>query len=153
MIAAAKTMQSDWPFLEETFQKWMAARKEPFPARLKADEVFKERVAEAKSKKILSVAFIDGGLDRLAGREAAALANLRLGMTMVALQRHFVAHGNQYPASLGELVPALLPSVPQDPFDGQALRYDRKGDGYELHSIGPEAAKPISFKVVKPPKE
>jgi hypothetical protein len=98
------------------------------------------------------VAFIDAGFDRMAGKEAAALANLRMGMTMVALERHRAAHGNQYPASLNELVPALLPSVPQDPFDGQALRYGPKGEGYELHSIGPEAAKPISYKVVKPPK-
>jgi hypothetical protein len=44
----------------------------------------------------------------------------------------------RYPASLQELVPAYLPEVPLDVYDGQPLRYQRRGDGFVLYSIGPD---------------
>ncbi|MBI1840934.1 MAG: hypothetical protein HYR88_08810, partial [Verrucomicrobia bacterium] len=44
----------------------------------------------------------------------------------------------RYPAALAELAPALLASPPQDPFDGQPLRYALKAGGYLLYSIGPD---------------
>jgi hypothetical protein len=43
-----------------------------------------------------------------------------------------------YPATLNELVPAYLPTIPQDVFDNKPLRYKRDGATYKLWSIGPD---------------
>lgn len=57
------------------------------------------------------------------------------GRVGCALELHRMAHGS-FPAALGELVPALLPAVPIDPWDGQPLRYERTETGYRLWAIG-----------------
>jgi hypothetical protein len=56
-------------------------------------------------------------------------------IAVVALERYRLAHG-EYPASLGVLVPSVLPGLPFDPVDGQPLRYVRTASGYALYSIG-----------------
>ncbi len=40
------------------------------------------------------------------------------------------------PTQLTDLVPRYLVQVPQDPFDGQAIRYRRLKKGYVVYSIG-----------------
>ncbi|HEY3285354.1 MAG TPA: hypothetical protein VGN26_24030 [Armatimonadota bacterium] len=64
------------------------------------------------------------------------------GMAAVslALRAYQLAHG-AYPASLNALVPAYLPSAPDDPFAAQpqSLRYRKQGNGYLLYSVGPDA--------------
>ncbi|MFH1811864.1 MAG: hypothetical protein ABIJ09_24210 [Pseudomonadota bacterium] len=57
--------------------------------------------------------------DRVRARRA--LLGLRLGM-LAFLQQH----AGSYPASLGDLVPEVLPEVPVDPYSGEALVYDRE---------------------------
>jgi hypothetical protein len=55
---------------------------------------------------------------------------------MLALER-FRRANMTYPAALTELVPAYLPSVPNDPFDGKPLKYFRTAaGGYRAYSIG-----------------
>jgi hypothetical protein len=53
----------------------------------------------------------------------------------IAVERHRLAHGS-YPASLAELVPAYLPTVPVDQFDGKALRYKVVDGKPLLYSVG-----------------
>ncbi len=61
-------------------------------------------------------------LPRLLARERTSLAITR---ALVALREHRDSRGS-LPASLDELVPALLPSVPLDGLDGSPLRYSRE---------------------------
>lgn len=71
-------------------------------------------------------------------REAAVAANELLA-TQLALHAYHLGHG-RYPATLAQLVPVDLPSVPVDPFsDGDSLRYRLTKSGYLLYSIGPDA--------------
>jgi len=42
------------------------------------------------------------------------------------------------PETLQALVPAFLPSIPQDPFDGKPLRFKKLSAGYVIYSVGPE---------------
>jgi hypothetical protein len=58
-------------------------------------------------------------------RAEASIAVLRTG---IALERHHLKHGS-YPSALQDLVPAYLPTLPTDPFDGNPLRYQRMPDG------------------------
>lgn len=52
-----------------------------------------------------------------------------------AIESYHRAH-HAWPADLSTLVPALLPSLPVDPFDGKPLRYKVSADGPLLYSIG-----------------
>ncbi len=64
-------------------------------------------------------------------------ARLRCAVAACAVERYRLEHGD-WPASLSALVPALLPAVPDDPCDGQPLRYRRLADGVVIYSIGPD---------------
>jgi hypothetical protein len=70
--------------------------------------------------------------------EAECLARLRIGSTVLALERYRAAHMNRYPTGLSELVPEYLKTAPTDPFDGESMRYRAKSDSYSLYSIGPD---------------
>jgi hypothetical protein len=71
--------------------------------------------------------FFTGVSDRAARRTIAAL---------LAVERYRLAHKGALPVSLKSLVPALLPSVPEDPYaPGQPLVYRRVPDGYLIYSV------------------
>jgi hypothetical protein len=72
----------------------------------------------------------------LPGRIAEAETRRRILVTAVAIERYRGLHG-VYPPSLDKLVPELLPDVPTDFMDGQALRYRLSGGGcFVLYSVG-----------------
>jgi hypothetical protein len=52
-------------------------------------------------------------------------ANIRLTALYLALRAYHLDHDGALPDSLSALVPAYLPALPLDPFDGQPLRYSR----------------------------
>jgi hypothetical protein len=66
-----------------------------------------------------------------------ALAHVRTGTAAVAVARFRLAHGGSLPSSLDELVPALLPRVPVDPFSGSAIKYARRDGEFIVYSVGP----------------
>ena len=63
-------------------------------------------------------------------------ATLRLLMVELAL-RNYQLTQNALPDRLDQLVPAILPEIPRDPFDpaGGPLRYKKMHDGYLLYSV------------------
>jgi hypothetical protein len=64
-------------------------------------------------------------------------ANLRGAIVGLALER-FRRAEKRWPAGLKELLPAYLPAVPRDPFDGREMRYRRLPDGAIVYSVGPD---------------
>lgn len=56
-------------------------------------------------------------------------------LAVIAMHVHHRRTG-QWPQSLGELVPHLLPSVPVDRYDGRPLRYEIRDGSPVLYSIG-----------------
>jgi hypothetical protein len=146
-----RNLKSQRAFVEETFNRSIVMRKQSFPERLKTDEYFTSRMAEAKTNDFQFCLMLMPALGKQTSREAGGLATLRVAQTAIALER-FRAANNRYPTTLVELAPAFLPAAPQDPFDGEPLRYKKIGDGYEVNSIGADPAKPITFKMIKPPK-
>jgi hypothetical protein len=146
-----KNLKPERAFAEETYNRALVIHKEPFPDRLKVNEYFASRADEAKSNEFILCAMLLPALGKQATKEATGLTQLRLAQTAIALEKFRLANGS-YPDSLSALAPKFIPTVPADPFDGQPLRYGKVGVGYEMRSVGAEPAKPISFKVVKPPK-
>jgi hypothetical protein len=70
-------------------------------------------------------------------QELTEVAQLSVAHTALAIERYRLSHG-QLPTGLDNLVPVYLPRVPQDPFDGQPLRYRRLEPGFIVYSIGPD---------------
>ena len=56
-------------------------------------------------------------------------------LVALALEVHRGRHGD-WPATLGELTPDLLPSVPRDRFTGESLRYRVAGGEVVVYSVG-----------------
>ena len=55
--------------------------------------------------------------------ELHAVAQLRCAQTAMAVERWRLVHGGALPGSLGELVPAYLAAVPEDPSTGKTVDY------------------------------
>jgi hypothetical protein len=66
-----------------------------------------------------------------------AEAERRMTLAVIGLKRYQCYYGAM-PATLAELAPVFLPSVPFDPMNGQALAYhaDSLGNGFTLYSVG-----------------
>ena len=139
-LQKGERLTAEQEFFEESFQQLMAARKEAFPARLKSDDLGRQLVAEALEKNLVVLDLLLPSLGRRTAVEAECLAQLRLGVTAMALEQFHAARGGRYPASLRELSLRYLTAIPADPFDGQPLRYQKKAGGYVLYSIGPDLA-------------
>jgi hypothetical protein len=58
-----------------------------------------------------------------------------LAVTALAVERYRLARGG-LPQALDQLVPDYLAAVPQDPFDGTPLRYQRTDRGFLVYSVG-----------------
>jgi hypothetical protein len=71
-------------------------------------------------------------------------ADLRAAATGVACERFRVKHG-RWPRELAELVPAFLPAVPLNPFDGKPLGYRVIADRVAVYCFWPDAPMKIDF--------
>lgn len=74
-------------------------------------------------------------MDSTIFREASEVAHVRTAQTALAVECFRGLHG-RLPESLNELVPQFIAAVPQDPFDGQPLRYHLLKKGYVIYSVG-----------------
>ena len=64
------------------------------------------------------------------------LATNRAAVIVVAIERFKRAHGGALPPSLDALVPDYLDTIPEDPFDGQILRFAQSDGSYTVYSVG-----------------
>ncbi len=74
-------------------------------------------------------------MHRFIRTDLAHLTLLRVAGVAMAVEQYRLANGN-LPERLADLVPAFLPDVPLDPYDGRPLRYRRREKGYVVYSIG-----------------
>jgi hypothetical protein len=65
-------------------------------------------------------------------------ARLRCAAAALAAEAYRQTHEGRWPATLRELAPGLLPEVPFDPFDGEALRFQVYDDSVIIYSVGPD---------------
>jgi hypothetical protein len=145
--AFTRNLKSQRAFMEETFNRILLTRRQSVQDRLKTDELFASRCAEAQTNKFLLCGLLMPALTKMAHGEARGLAALRLSRVAIALEQFRLQNGGSYPASLSELSPRFLSTVPGDPFTDGPFSYSRTGRGYILSSVGSnagkETAKPI----------
>ncbi len=93
------------------------------------------RIGAMMNLRLMQGSFASEGR-RLLARAAETEALRRVMVTTLALEQYFLQHSN-YPASLDELVPKYLASMPVDFMDGRELRYRLSLDGRcLLYSLG-----------------
>jgi hypothetical protein len=72
-------------------------------------------------------------------RELDSINQVRMGILILGLAvRAYQLQTGRLPASLDELIPSQLPSIPDDPYsNGQPLKYRLSGNDFQLYSVGP----------------
>jgi hypothetical protein len=121
------------------------ASKQPWPAKLDAAKALEERFPLRRqpfgTRPTLGLApgFFEHGpaadFGRITRQTASTLAQNRICMTVLAIERHRRLRGD-VPNDLEALVPGLLPGVPKDPYTGGPLRYALSGAEYKVYSDG-----------------
>ena len=82
------------------------------------------------------LALVSPSWDRLINGKYELDARYNLTQVLLALKAHRVEK-NKLPDALGDLVPEYLRAIPQDPFDGNNIRYSRTGEKiYSVYSDG-----------------
>jgi hypothetical protein len=74
---------------------------------------------------------------RVAAAYWRSVGQTRCAVAGIACERFRLKHG-RWPATLAELCPEFLPTVPLDPFDGQPLKYAKQPDGIVVHTVAPK---------------
>ena len=113
----------------DLMQKSIDALELPDPDRFKAFEAVRQSVPKnnKQGRYIIREVLI---LEREIERQARA----RLILTALAVERYRLAEGN-LPKSLDNLIPAYMETVPEDPFDGENLRYRKLKTGFVVYSV------------------
>jgi hypothetical protein len=158
----ARRVNADLPLMNAAVEQ----ARQPWPERLQFDAGSRE---PRPTRRILTFP-IDhpaGVLTYLHMRNVESigrmLASVRTSAAAVAVERYRRTHGGRPPASLDQVVPAWLPTVPTDPFSGQPLEYSVQPDRYVVYSVGPNAIddggstisppKPVGAARPEPPKD
>lgn len=110
------------------------------PWRERRNESIEDQISVLKESRLLNIRYLLitqllPALDRASNTAERLLTSRDATQVGIALELYRRRDGT-YPATLEELTPALLPSVPVDPADGSTLRY-RVVDGKPLvYSVG-----------------
>ena len=68
---------------------------------------------------------------------AKARDEAKMGLAQLALAlKIYKAEKGKYPDSLSDLVPEILPELPQDPLTGKDFVYKHEGEGFLVYSLG-----------------
>jgi hypothetical protein len=121
----------------------VAATQQPWPDAFKAADAVRREATGikiqnqsfwAKDRYIITDAILPA-TQALFAATAREIAMRQVADAAIALELYRQEHG-RLPGELSVLVPKYLPHMPQDPFNGEPLRYGVEGDGYLLYSVG-----------------
>jgi hypothetical protein len=136
LLKSTGILHKDKAFYLDVMATNMAAAEAPFPERLTLAQQANTAVLSPPSKFLVFSRILLPALAKAIPRDAEHTARIRTSQTALAVERFRLAHSGKLPASLNDLVPAYLSSLPCDPFDGQPLRYKGLAPGYVVYSIG-----------------
>jgi hypothetical protein len=104
--------------------------------RFAALEVQVDRTSSRKAQLAKILPFLPPDLTKVCNAHLRTHANLAAAETAIACERYRLTH-QRWPESLADVVKAgLLESIPDDPLDGQPLRFARLKDGIAVYSPG-----------------
>ena len=128
-------LQEDFAFALDFMSKLVALVDLPYPQALDAAAGMK--IPAVVDGKIAVSAALLPEPARFVNKGAEAVARLRLARTVLAVERYRLKHDGALPTSLADVTAELSGGVPEDPFDGQPLRYkELPARGYTVYSVG-----------------
>ena len=78
------------------------------------------------------------GSSKVLLRDANHRARVRTALVALGVERYRLLNGGRLPDELTALTPAILQSIPIDPYDGKPVRFKRTDKGYVIYCIGPD---------------
>jgi hypothetical protein len=131
-------LQEDFAFALDFMAKLIAIVDLPYPQALDAAAGLKKPNLQALLDEKLAVsAVLLPEPDRFVNTSAEAVARIRLARTVLSVERYRLKHDGALPTSLADISTELSGGVPEDPFDGQSLRYRKlPTGGYTVYSVG-----------------
>ncbi len=136
LLKSTGILHKDKAFYLDVMATHIAAAEAAFPERLTLAQQANAAGLSPPSKLFIFSRILLPSLARATQRDADHAARVRTAQTAIAVERFRLTHGGNLPGNLNELVPAYLPSIPCDPYDGQPLRFKRLTSGYVVYSIG-----------------
>ena len=128
-------LQEDFAFALDFMSKLVALVDLPYPQALDAAAGMK--IPTVVDGKIAVSAALLPEPARFVNQGAEAVARLRLARTVLAVERYRLKHDGALPTSLADVTAELFGGVPEDPFDGQPMRYkELPARGYTVYSVG-----------------
>jgi hypothetical protein len=128
--------KADHLFLLEAWRETMNVAQTPLPGRLLlAKNLGPELERRVVAGRHAVTAQVFPSVDGFITREARWAAFSRCAQLSLGIERYRLRTGRT-PDTLDALVPEYLVAVPQDPFDGQPLRYKQRENGYVVYSLG-----------------
>ena len=118
----------------DLMQKSIDALELPDPDRLETFNTIQESVHSGKQGGVI-INLIWPALARTLQIDIRYQAHSRVTQAGLAVERYRLAEG-YLPESLDNLVPAFIQVVPEDPFNGENLRYRRLKTGFVVYSVG-----------------
>ena len=144
--------ERDFGFGVDALTTNIAFAKLPDPDRFASRTNWNAIEDRAKEGRYILSGLLLPALGKAMHRDTEDRAKARIAQTVLAIERYRLAHANQLPDTLDALVPAYLPAIPSDPFDGKPLRFERRESGYIVYSVGPDTVddggleRPVKYK-------
>jgi hypothetical protein len=128
-------LQEDFAFALDFMSNLVAVVALPYPQALDAAAGIQLRDYRTGAL-VLSAALLPKPVE-VVGKGAEAVARIRLARTVLAVERYRLKHSGALPASLADISAELPGRIPEDPFDGQPLRYKKlPAGGCVVYSVG-----------------
>jgi hypothetical protein len=138
----------------EDYSKALELAKQPYPRRIERvislDQERMQRFQKVISSGGFGGPFQSTGIPDAFWADAAFTANLHLIETALALELYVRKH-KRVPETLLSLVPEFLPSVPIDPYNGEALSIFRRSNEILIVSVGTDEANDTVLQAAGPP--
>ena len=134
LYVAAGGLRKDYGVLVEHWDERRLAAQMEYPERLAQEKKLQSDLETRVFTSYLpAVRYHLGSEENLA---ATATAVKRSALTACAVERYRLKNSSRLPERLEQVVPEFLPAVLSDPFDGRPLRYEVRGEGYVIYSVG-----------------
>jgi hypothetical protein len=75
-------------------------------------------------------------IQKVPAKFASYEARRRAALTAIAIELFRLEHEGKLPNQLESLFPTYLATMPEDPFDGENLRFEKLDRGFIVYSIG-----------------
>lgn len=148
--------ERDFGFGVDALTTNIAFAKLPDPDRFASRTNWNAVEDRAKQGRYILSGLLLPALGKAVHRDTEDRAKARIAQTVLAIERYRLAHAGQLPDTLDALVPAYLPAILSDPFDGKPLRFKRREAGYVVYCVGPDTVdddgleRPVKYKEKDP---